>query len=53
MWDELDDFFEDDVLTQGTKHKKTSRKRKWREIENIKEQRRLKKELADINQYSF
>lgn len=48
------DFYEDDdyeIQTQKVKTK--TRKRKWREIENIKEQRRLKRELADYEVCSF
>ncbi|WP_206484095.1 DUF3545 family protein [Thalassotalea sp. G2M2-11] len=33
--------------------KSKSRKAKWREIEQIKEQRRLQRELAQYEQYSY
>jgi len=45
------ELFDDREQEQQIKAK--SRKRKWREIENIKEQRRFKKELAEYDQYSL
>lgn len=54
-WHEADDFDEDE-LTRPDKKSKTSgkeRKRKWREIESIKEQRRLRREITDFEQYSY
>jgi hypothetical protein len=54
-WHEADDFDEDE-LTRPDKKNKTSgkeRKRKWREIESIKEQRRLRREITDFEQYSY
>ncbi|PKI14817.1 DUF3545 family protein [Colwellia sp. 12G3] len=48
----LDD--EDDELTRPDKKGQTKqRKRKWREIEAIKEQRRLRKDIANFEQYSY
>ncbi len=52
-WDDTNDFLEEDVLMQANKSKGSSRKRKWREIETIKEQRRLKREIAEYSQYLF
>ena len=53
-WNDLsfldcDDEFEQVVV----KAKDRSRKRKWREIESVKEKRRLRKELAEYEQYSY
>lgn len=33
--------------------KKITKKRKWKEIENIKENRRLKEEISSFEYYSF
>ena len=35
------------------KSRGSERKRKWREIESIKEQRRLRRDLEGFEQYSF
>ena len=45
-WNEFD-ILEEQELIQEKKNKIKVRKRKWREIENIKEQRRLSKELSE------
>ena len=53
-WYETDVFDDDDELTRPDKKSKTKeRKRKWREIEAIKEQRRMRRVMADFEQYSF
>ena len=52
-WDELDFFNLDSDVEQDAKVKMKSKKRKWREIENIKEKRRLRKELEQYDSYSF
>ena len=52
-WDELDFFDLDSDVEQDAKVKMKSKKRKWREIENIKEKRRLRKELEQYDSYSF
>ena len=43
----------DDVNERGQKIKVKERKRKWREIEQIKEQRRLRRDLATFEHYSL
>ena len=52
-WEDLS--FLDQQNSDVYEHKKDNkqRKRKWREIETIKERRRLRRELTDIYQYSF
>jgi hypothetical protein len=45
-WDELD-FLDEEELTQEKKSKGKIRKSKWREIEHIKEQRRLRRDLSE------
>ena len=53
-WHEEDILNDDDELvTPDKKGRAKIRKRKWREIETIKEQRRLRRDLADFEQYSF
>jgi len=55
-WQDLDLLDDIDELQGGdtrTKSKSKMRKRKWREIETIKEQRRLRRDLADFEQYSY
>jgi len=48
------ELIENELFEQQTnKTKNKVRKRKWREIESIKEQRRLKRELAEYELYSF
>ncbi|HBY85850.1 MAG TPA: hypothetical protein DEO86_08255 [Colwellia sp.] len=55
-WHETDVFDDEDELTRPDKKGKakgSDRKRKWREIESIKEQRRLRREITDFEQYSY
>jgi hypothetical protein len=55
-WDEidfLDESEEQQVFERSNKNKGKNRKRKWREIEEIKEQRRLKRDLADFERNAF
>ena len=53
FWNE-DDVYDDEDLTRPDKKGKGSdRKRKWREIELIKEQRRLSRDLAVYDHYSY
>ncbi|WP_139302526.1 MULTISPECIES: DUF3545 family protein [Thalassotalea] len=48
------DYVEFDELdVHEVKAKVKTRKRKWREIENIKEVRRLRKELAQYDSYEL
>jgi len=53
--DESADGFDDEgeLTTQVKKSKPKARQRKWREIEAIKEQRRLRRDLSAFEQYSF
>ena len=54
-WDD-DGVYEEDELTRPDKKVKVrgkERKRKWREIESIKEQRRLRRDLAGYELYSY
>lgn len=50
-WHEQD-FQDEEELAQEKISKNKGRKRKWREIENIKEQRRLRRDLAEY-EYSY
>jgi len=50
-WFDLSFLDSDDNLEQLTQRKEQGKKRKWREIESIKEKRRLRKELAEYEQY--
>ena len=55
-WQDLDLLDDIDELQGGdtrTRSKSKMRKRKWREIETIKEQRRLRRDLADFEHYSY
>ena len=56
FWDEDESYDEGEELTRADKKGKirsSERKRKWREIEIIKEQRRLRRDLAGYEQYSY
>ena len=44
-WDNFDFVNEDDFSENEVKGKTKSKKRKWREIESIKENRRFKKQI--------
>ena len=46
-------FDEDSFFVEEPKNKTKVKKRQWREIESIKEKRRLKKQLESLEQYSF
>ncbi|GAA6206226.1 MULTISPECIES: DUF3545 family protein [Thalassotalea] len=52
-WDEFDFINDEEFSEKAVKNKGKTNKRKWREIETIKEQRRLKKQIAEMEQYSF
>lgn len=55
-WHDADVFDDEDELTRPDKKGKvkgSDRKRKWREIEVIKEQRRLRRDIAAFEQYSY
>jgi hypothetical protein len=45
--------FDDEFDVQDRKSKVQVRKRKWREIESIKEQRRLRRDIDSFEQYSY
>lgn len=49
----FDDIEEQESADRSSRLKGKVRKRKWREIEAIKEQRRLRRSLADFEQYSY
>lgn len=46
-WDELNFLDSMEEFEQVAKNKGRTRKRKWREIESIKEKHRLKRELEE------
>ena len=49
-----DDFYDDaEYVDKKSVNKHKTRKRKWREIESIKEQRRLRRELAQYDLYTY
>ena len=55
-WNEEENFENEDELTRPDKKgnsRNSERKRKWREIETIKEQRRLRRDIAAFEQYSY
>lgn len=54
-WQDFDHTDDDELIDTDRKNKfkSNSRKRKWREIESIKEQRRLRRDLAEYEQYSY
>ena len=52
-WDELAFLDEQNNTVYESKKDNKQRKRKWREIETIKERQRLRRELTDIYQYTF
>lgn len=55
FWND-DDVYEDEDLTRSDKKGKvtaSNKKRKWREIELIKEQRRLRRDIAIYDNYSY
>ncbi len=50
---DIENFDFDELEIREAKVKLKTRKRKWREIENIKEVRRLRKELAQYESYEI
>ncbi|MEW6991068.1 DUF3545 family protein [Colwelliaceae bacterium 6441] len=52
-WDDLDFTDEENFSDNEIKSKAKTKKRKWREIESIKEKRRLKKQIAELEQYTL
>lgn len=50
--DELE-FLDENVSDYESKKEAKQRRRKWREIETIKERQRLRRELSDIYHYSY
>lgn len=52
-WEDVEFLGDVDLLSEEKKVKNKSKKRKWREIESVKEKRRLKRQLEDFEQYSF
>lgn len=55
VWDEieLDSSEEQQAFDKNNRDTGHNRKRKWREIEDIKEKRRLKRDLADFKRDVF
>ena len=56
FWDEEELVIDEEELTRPDKKgngRSNERKRKWREIESIKEQRRLRRDIAAYDQYSY
>ncbi|MFQ3312602.1 MAG: hypothetical protein ACI9VO_000534 [Colwellia sp.] len=54
-WQEVDvlDDEDDELIRADKKGQSKQKKRKWREIEAIKEQRRLRRDIANFEQYSY
>lgn len=52
-WNDIFYQVENDASSYESKKRTKQSKRKWREIEQIKEKQRLKRELMDLNQYEF
>ena len=52
-WHDADTLAPDELTQTDKKGQGKARKRKWREIEMIKEQRRLRREIAAFEQYSY
>lgn len=52
-WDDIEPLDADSYVEHEFKAKAKSRKRKWREIETIKERRRLRKELEQYDSYQY
>lgn len=52
-WDDFEYGAIEDTIGLQTKKNSKQRNRKWREIENIKEQKRLREELADYDSYNY
>ncbi|NQY49378.1 MAG: DUF3545 family protein [Colwellia sp.] len=52
-WHDEDLLAEDELTRPDKKGRGKAQKRKWREIEVIKEQRRLRRDIAAFEQYSY
>lgn len=52
-WEEFDLAEDTDDLTVANKKNTKSRKRKWREIELLKEQKRFQKEMLSYDEYTY
>lgn len=52
-WDDFLEQYDEDDMPYESKKKKKQSKPRWREIENVKEKQRLRRELVDINHYEF
>ena len=50
---DIEDLFNDESEILINKLASKSHKRKWREIENYKEQQRLRRELQEYNQFGL
>ncbi|HCM47681.1 MAG TPA: hypothetical protein DIS98_09315 [Colwellia sp.] len=51
-WQEVD-VLHDELIRPDKKGQSKQKKRKWRKIEAIKEQRRLRRGIANFEQYSY
>lgn len=52
-WEDSEFFEEAGASYTEAKAKTKVKKRKWREIESVKEKRRLKRQLEEFEQYSY
>lgn len=52
-WEEFDFGADGEFEAVEPKKHTRSKKRKWREIEDVKEKQRLKRELSSYDNYSF
>jgi len=49
----LSDLLEDDENTISERRGRKTKKRKWREIEAIKEKQRLRREFIEYNEFTY
>ena len=51
--DDISDFIEESENTTSERRGRKTKKRKWREIEAIKEKQRLRRELIEYNEFTY
>jgi len=51
--DDISDLLEDSENTTSERRGRKTKKRKWREIEVIKEKQRLRRELIEYNEFTY
>jgi len=51
--DDLSELLEDSENTTSERRGRKTKKRKWREIETIKEKQRLRRELIEYNEFTY